>query len=84
MYTLIYIYVYWSALGKWMFERLAKVLTFFGRTPKIYYQENFFEDSENLLSKEFQHLRAPELPKDVFPTPLCPEHPLWNLELSIR
>jgi len=29
------IYIEWSALGKFMFERWAKVLTFFGRTPKV-------------------------------------------------
>ena len=45
----------WSALEKLMFEWQAKVLTFFGRTPKIYYQKT-----------SFLHLCAPELPKDVF------------------
>jgi len=51
-----------------MFERLAKVVTFFGRTPKIYYQKT-----------SFLHLRAPELPKDVFPEHLCAPNTLFRI-----
>jgi len=29
------VYIDWSALEKFMYERWAKVLTFFGRTPKV-------------------------------------------------
>jgi len=63
----------WSALEKLISERRANFLTFFGRTQKFCYQKT-----------SFLHLHAPGSPKDVFSTPLCPEHPLWNLELSIR
>ena len=48
-------------------------LTFVGSIPIIYCQKT-----------SFVHLRATESPKDVFSTPLCHEHPLWNLELFIR